>query len=98
MLFMIVEHFAPGRAADIYRTVRQRGRMLPEGLVVVDSWIAADLSVCYQLMTCADPLLLQEWVARWGDLIQFTIVPVAPSADTAALMARLEPVEDAASA
>jgi hypothetical protein len=89
MLFMVVERFAPGRAADIYRIVRERGRMLPEGLVYVDSWVGADLGVCFQLMECDDPLLFQEWTARWGDLVDFEIVPVAPSKATSALMARL---------
>jgi len=93
MLFMVVERFAVGRSPEIYRVVRERGRMLPEGLEVVDSWVSADLATCYQLMACADPLLLQEWVARWaewGPLLRFEIVPVVPSRETAALMARLD--------
>ncbi len=92
MLFMVVERFAPGRSAEVYGVVRERGRMLPEGLAVVDSWVSANLEVCYQVMECADPLLLPEWVARWGawgDLVRFEIVPVAPSKATGALMARL---------
>lgn len=92
MLFMVVERFAPGRAAEVYAVVRARGRMLPEGLTVVDSWVSANIEVCYQVMACADPLLLQEWVARWGEwgnLVRFEIVPVAPSKETAAAMARM---------
>ena len=89
MLFMVVERFAPGRAAEVYRTVRERGRMLPEGLVYVDSWVSASLDVCFQLMECEDPLLFQEWTAQWGDLADIEIVPVVPSKATAALMARL---------
>ena len=92
MLFMVVERFAPARAPEIYRVVRERGRMLPEGLAVVDSWVSADLTVCYQLMACDDPLRLQEWIARWaewGPLIQFEVVPVVPSKETAGIMARL---------
>jgi hypothetical protein len=89
MLFMVVERFAPGRVAEVYRIVRERGRMLPEGLVYVDSWVSASLDVCFQLMECEDPLLFQEWTAQWGDLADIEIVPVAPSKATAALMARL---------
>ncbi|MGH2530841.1 MAG: DUF3303 domain-containing protein [Thermomicrobiales bacterium] len=86
---MVVERFASGRQAEIYRIVRERGRMLPEGLGYVDSWVSADLTVCFQLMECADPVLFQEWTMRWGDLADFDIVPVVPSKATAALMARL---------
>lgn len=89
MLFMVIERFAPGRVEEIYRNVRERGRGLPDGLVYVDSWVAAGLDVCFQLMECDDPALLQEWVASWGDLIRFEVVPVAPSKATAAVMARL---------
>jgi hypothetical protein len=89
MLFMVVERFAPGRAAEIYRIAREQGRMLPEGLVYVDSWVSAGLDVCFQLMECEDPVLFQEWIARWGDLADFEIVPVTPSSATSALMARL---------
>ena len=89
MLFMVVERFAPGRLAEVYRVVRERGRMLPDGLVYVDSWVAASLDVCFQLMECEDPILFQEWAARWGDLADIEIVPVVPSQVTSALMARL---------
>jgi hypothetical protein len=89
MLFMVVERFAPGRVAEVYRIVRERGRQLPDGLVYVDSWVAAGLDVCFQLMECHDPVLFQEWAARWGDLAEIEIVAVVPSKATATLMARL---------
>jgi Protein of unknown function (DUF3303) len=97
MLFMVVERFVSGRAPEIYRRAGA-GRLLPPGLTYVDSWVRADLRGCFQLMECDDPLLLQEWVARWEDLTKFTIVPVTPSSDTADLMQRLAevPVEDEA--
>ena len=87
---MVVERFAPGRARDIYRRVREEGRMFPDGLRYVDSWVQADLRGCFQLMECDDVALLQEWVARWGDLADFLIVPVTPSRVTADLMTRLD--------
>ncbi len=89
MLFMIVERFATGRAAEVYQLVRERGRMLPDGLVYIDSWISANIESCFQLMECDDPIALQEWVAQWGDLVTFDIIPVVPSKQTAALMKRL---------
>ena len=89
MLFMVVERFAPGRLAEVYRVLRECGRMLPEGLIFVDSWVAASLDVCFQLMECDDPALFQEWAAQWGDLVDIDVVPVVPSKATAALFARL---------
>ena len=87
---MVVERFAPGAAREIYRRVREEGRMFPDGLRYVDSWVQADLRGCFQLMECDDVALLQEWVARWGELADFRIVPVAPSGVTADLMTRLD--------
>ena len=82
MLFMVVERFKDRDAVAVYRRVRERGRMLPEGLTYVDSWVEANFDRCFQLMECDDPRLFQEWVARLGDLIEFEIVPVVPSKAT----------------
>lgn len=83
MLFMVVEKFKNGDARPIYSRARERGRMLPDGLKYVDSWVEANLQRCFQLMECDDPHLLQEWVARWQDLVDFEIVPIVPSKQTA---------------
>jgi hypothetical protein len=32
---------------------------------------------------------LQQWVAFWGDLVEFEIVPVVPSKETRATIERL---------
>jgi Protein of unknown function (DUF3303) len=98
MLFMVVERFAPGRASDVYRIAREQGRMLPDGLKYVDSWVSAGLDVCFQLMECEVPVLFQEWTARWGDLAALEIMPVTPSKATSDLMARLARERDHARA
>ena len=90
MLFMVVERFTPEAAAEIYRRVREDGRSIPDGLRYVDSWVRADLRGCWQLMECDDPALLQEWIAGWGDLTEFEIVPVTSSAETQELMRRID--------
>ena len=87
MQFMVIEHFNPGQAKDIYRRFKERGRMAPEGLTYVDSWISADFSRCFQVMECDDIMLLQQWVLAWEDLARFEIVPVARSKETAAAVA-----------
>ncbi len=84
MLFMVIEHFDQGRVKEIYRRFDERGRMMPEGLRYIDSWIQADLARCFQIMECDDVTLLQEWVLEWSDLARFEIVPLAPSKATSA--------------
>ena len=85
MLFMVIERFGGrARAAAVYRRFRERGRMMPEGLRYVGSWVEEDFGRCFQLMECEDPSLLEEWAAHWQDLVEFEFVPVVPSAEAAA--------------
>lgn len=87
MLFMVIETFRDQDAKAVYRRFRERGRMMPEGLNFVGSWVAADLGRCFQVMECDDVTLLQRWVAAWSDLVEFEIVPVVPGKDTGAALA-----------
>jgi len=82
MLFMVVERFKHRDAKAIYRRLRDRGRMAPEGLQYVGSWIEANFDRCFQLMECDDPRLLQQWALQWQDLIEMEFVPVVPSKET----------------
>lgn len=86
MLFMIIEHFKDRDARAVYGRFKDRGRMAPEGLRYVDSWIEANFARCFQLMECDDARLLQAWALQWQDLADFEIVPVVPSKDTAAVV------------
>ena len=87
MLFMVVERFRNQDGKAVYRRFRDKGRMTPEGLEFVGSWVSADLDTCFQVMECDDVGLLQSWVAEWSDLIEFEIVPVQPGKDTGAALA-----------
>ena len=87
MLFMVIETFRNQDAKSIYRRLRDKGRMMPEGLTFVSSFVAADLGRCFQLMGCGDVALLQGWAAEWSDLMEFEIVPVVAGKDTAAALA-----------
>jgi hypothetical protein len=80
MLYMIVERFKHGDAPAVYRRFRDRGRMAPAGLAYISSWVTSDLATCYQVMECDDPRLVDEWIARWSDLIDFEVLPVMTSA------------------
>ncbi|HSB78347.1 MAG TPA: DUF3303 family protein [Candidatus Methylomirabilis sp.] len=82
MLFMLIERFKNRDALAVYRRFREQGRMAPEGLTYVGSWIEANFDRCFQLMECDDARLLQQWMLRWQDLVEFEIIPVVPSQDT----------------
>ena len=84
MLYMVIEQFK--NAPAIYRRFRQKGRMMPDGLHYVSSWIDHDLKVCYQLMQTDDFALFERWTRNWDDLMEFKIVPVRTSAETAAIL------------
>ena len=86
MLFMVIETFHNQDAKAVYRRFRDRGRLTPDGLTFVSSWVSADLGRCFQVMEADDVALLQRWVAEWSDLIDFEIVPVIPGKDTAAAL------------
>jgi hypothetical protein len=79
---MVIETFVHG-ARPVYERAAERGRMLPAGLVYVDSWIDEGLERCFQLMETEDPALFDEWTAAWSGLAEFEIVPVIDSAKAA---------------
>ena len=87
MLFMVIEHIHPGRAPDVYRRFRDRGRMAPEGLRYVSSWVDLTFERCFQVMETADETLLEKWTSHWKDLIDYEIVPVQTSVQAAAAIA-----------
>jgi hypothetical protein len=84
MLFMVIEHFRNGDARPVYARFRAEGRLAPDGLQYVGSWVTEDLRRCYQVMACDDRRPLDEWIARWAALVDFEVVPVVTSAEAAA--------------
>ena len=88
MLFMVIERFKDDDMLPVYRRLREAGRMMPDGLKYVDSWIEPNFSRCFQLMECDDARLLQAWVLQWrGTGMTFEIVPVVPSKETREVVA-----------
>jgi hypothetical protein len=87
MLFMVIESFREGCAPEIYRRFRDRGRLAPDGLRYVSSWVDLDFRRCFQLMEADDESLFGEWTRNWDDLAAFEIVPVRTSAEAAAAIA-----------
>ena len=86
MLFMVIEHFRDQNAKTVYTRFHEKGRLMPDGIGFVGSWVAADLGRCFQVIECDDITLLQRWAAEWSDLIEFEIVPVAQGKDTGAAL------------
>lgn len=87
MLFMVIERFRPGRAQEIYRRFRERGRMAPDGLRYISSWVDLRFERCFQVMEADDKTLFAEWTSNWADLVEFEIIPVRTSAEAAGAIA-----------
>jgi hypothetical protein len=80
MQYMVIETFLKG-PRPVYDRFHERGRLAPEGLTYVNSWVTSDGMRCYQVMECDDPRLLAEWITAWKDLVSFEIIPVMTSAE-----------------
>ena len=78
---MIIERFHSGRVRELYSRFAEKGRMLPDGVTYIDSWIDESVTICYQLMEAESRDLLDEWIQHWKDLADFEIVPVISSAE-----------------
>lgn len=83
MLFMIIEHFKNQDPVPVYRRFRDRGRLAPQGLRYVSSWVDEKLERCFQLMEAEERKHLDEWIANWSDVVDFEVYPVISSAEAA---------------
>jgi hypothetical protein len=84
MLYMVIERFKNRDAKPIYARLVEKGRMMPEGLRYVGSWIEPSFDRCFQVMECEDEKLLHEWAEHWKDLMDFEIAPVLTSQEARA--------------
>jgi hypothetical protein len=88
MLYMVIETFRNGDAVPVYRRFRDRGRMAPDGVTYVSSWVDERLTRCYQLMETEDSRLLDAWMTKWHDIIDFEVHPVITSKEAAERIAQ----------
>jgi len=86
MHYLVIERFKDAPA--IYQRLSEKGRMMPEGLKYVSSWIDHNLKTCRQVMETDDFVLLERWIDNWQDLMEFEIIPVRTSAEVVELMKR----------
>lgn len=84
---MIIERFRNGDAVPVYRRFRDEGRLAPDGLRYIASWVTLDMTRCYQVMECDDASLIARWTERWSDLVEFEVIPVMTSAEMSAAIA-----------
>jgi hypothetical protein len=74
--YMVVEHFKAGSLDAIYDRLAVNGRMLPEGLYYLNSWVNRDKHICFQLMETDRPELFDDWFEFWSELVDFEIYPI----------------------
>jgi hypothetical protein len=86
-LYMVIEHYRNGDAVPVYRRFRDQGRLAPDGVKYISSWVDTSLQHCYQLMEADEQALLDQWIANWSDLVDFDVVPVVTSAEAAEAIA-----------
>lgn len=89
MLYLIIENFRNKDPVPVYRRFRDKGRLAPEGLRYVSSWVDEKLDRCFQVMETDDPQKLEEWLGHWRDLVQFEVIPVISSNEAAEKVSQL---------
>ncbi len=74
--YMCIEYFNEGCLDKIYSRLEQKGRMLPDGLYFINSWVNRSENICFQLMKTHDPKLFDIWMEKWSDLVTFQLFEV----------------------
>ena len=83
MQFLVIEHFREGDARPAYRRFNEQGRLCPDGLQILNSWVDVGFGRCFLLMECDDATLLSKWSAGWSDVASIEIIPVVATKDAA---------------
>ena len=79
MLYMIIERFRAGKTKMIYQRFAEKGRLMPEGVKYINSWVTKDMEMCYQVMDSITEEKIREWISKWDDLSDFEVIPVIGS-------------------
>jgi Protein of unknown function (DUF3303) len=87
VLYMIIEHFKNDDPVPVYRRFRDRGRLAPNGLQYISSWVDEKLERCFQIMETDDRKLLDQWITNWSDIVEFEVFPVVSSKEAAETIA-----------
>jgi hypothetical protein len=76
--YMVIETIRPGCKSRVYERFYSRGRMLPDNLKYIDSWLEHNGERCFQLMETNEPATFDKWIENWHDLVSFEIVEIGP--------------------
>ena len=79
MVYMVIENFKNYDALPVYQRFKEKGRLAPEGLVYLSSWVDEKFRLCFQMMETDDRALLDQWMAQWSDIVDFEVFPVITS-------------------
>jgi hypothetical protein len=82
-LYMVVEQFKNKNPLPVYKRYRAKGRMMPEGVEYVASWVEEDMGRCYQVMRAESRKLLDQWLSNWRDIVDFEVYGVITSQEAA---------------
>lgn len=72
--YMVIERFRAGNSDAVYERFAARGRMLPDGLEYVESWLSARDDTCFQVMRAENRESFDNWTRHWDDLADFEII------------------------
>lgn len=81
MQFIVIENYKDTQA--VYSRFKERGRMMPEGLKYISSWVTDDMKTCFQIMESDDPRLFKDWIDKWNDIVDFEVIRVISSEEAA---------------
>jgi Protein of unknown function (DUF3303) len=81
MQYMVIERYRDGKIKEVYQRFAENGRMMPDGVAYVGSWINESVTVCFQVMEAERFELLQAWMDNWKDLVDFEVIPVLTSVE-----------------
>lgn len=79
MLFMVIERIKDIDAVGA--RFREKGRMMPEEVRYLASWLEPDGTRCFQLVEAPDEAAFAGWTPHWDDLMDFEIRLVLTSQD-----------------
>ena len=74
--YMVVENYKEGCFEKIYERYNLKGRLFPDGLHFLNSWVNQEKNICFQLMEANDPELFYAWFEKWNDLVDFELYPI----------------------
>ena len=77
MLYMVIEHYKD--TAEVYRRFHEKGRMMPDGVSYVNSWVSEDGNTCFQINESESEELLHQWALNWNDITDFEFIPIISS-------------------